>query len=357
MGKSTLMLQCIYDLGQKGVDTLYCSAEESLRQISMRARRLGLGAKGMMAMATSSLEEVMKEMEALSPRVAVIDSIQALFTQGVSSAPGSVTQVREVVMRLTQMAKAQGMALFLIGHVTKEGAIAGPKAVEHIVDVVLYLEHRGDSPYRILRAVKNRFGSTNEVGVFEMGEGGLREVPNPSEIFLAERPKDVPGSVVMPGMEGTRPILVEIQALVAPALGIPRRTAMGYDYHRLLLLVGVLEKRMGVNLSQQDCLVNVVGGLKVEEPAGDLAAIGALLSSHWDRPFPADMVAFGEVGLTGEVRSVGYGGERIAEASRLGFRRALVPKGTARSLKEGGGMRIIGIEHIREITRVWEDKG
>ena len=358
VGKSTLMLQVLHELAKRGTRCLYVSGEESLRQVALRARRLGVKGPDLSVMSSACLEEITEEVEKLSPEVLVIDSIQAISSEKVPSGAGSVVQVREVASRLTQLAKSQVMAAFLIGHVTKEGAIAGPRVVEHMVDVVLYMERRQDSPYCILRAAKNRFGSTNEVGVFEMGERGLKEVPNPSELFLSERPEGSPGSVVMPSMEGTRPILVEIQALVAPAVGgYPRRTAMGIDYNRLLLLVGVLERRVGVNLSHHDLFVNVAGGMRVEETAGDLAVAVAILSSHLDRPLPSGMVVFGEVGLTGEVRGVGYGRERVAEAARLGFRRCLLPRNTARGIGSRGGVELVGIREVREVIKVLERGG
>jgi len=307
-------------------------------------------------MATASLEELLREVDRVKPRVLAVDSLQALYTSELPSPAGSVAQVREVAARLTPLAKASGMALFLVGHITKEGVIAGPRLVEHLVDVVLYLEHRADSPYRVLRAVKNRFGSTNEIGVFEMTDRGLQEVKNPSEIFITERPEGSPGSVVMPTVEGTRPLLVEIQALVAPAPGgIPRRTAMGVDYNRLLLLVGVLEKRVGIDLSHRDVFVNVAGGLRVSEPAVDLAAVAAILSSHLDRPSPPSTVVFGEVGLTGEVRGVSYGEERVAEAQRLGFTQCILPRSTARKVRVDG-VRLLGVREVRELIPLLEGR-
>lgn len=335
---------------------MYCSAEESLRQVRLRARRLGLRGPGPLTMATASLEELLREVDRVKPRVLAVDSLQALYTSELPSPAGSVAQVREVAARLTPLAKASGTALFLVGHITKEGVIAGPRLVEHLVDVVLYLEHRADSPYRVLRAVKNRFGSTNEIGVFEMTDRGLQEVKNPSEIFITERPEGSPGSVVMPTVEGTRPLLVEIQALVAPAPGgIPRRTAMGVDYNRLLLLVGILEKRVGIDLSHRDVFVNVAGGLRVSEPAVDLAAVAAILSSHLDRPSPPSTVVFGEVGLTGEVRGVSYGEERVAEAQRLGFTQCILPRSTARKVRVDG-VRLLGVREVRELIPLLEGR-
>ncbi len=355
MGKSTLLLQILDDLASHGVTVLYCSAEESLGQIRSRAKRLGCNSKRLLVMTTSSLEAILRGVEDYTPQVMAVDSLQVISTSCLPSPPGSLAQVKEATTKLVQLAKGTGVTVILVGHITKEGAIAGPKLVEHLVDVVLYFEQRTDSPYRILRAVKNRFGSTNEVGVFEMTERGLREVPNPSELFLAERPEGIPGSVVMPALEGTRPLLVEIQALVAPAPGgVPRRTAMGVDYNRLLLLVGVLEKRVGIDLSHRDVFVNVAGGLRVSEPASDLAVVAAILSSHLDRPFPRDAVIFGEVGLTGEVRGVLYARERVAEARRLGFQRAVLPRSNLRGMP--GGVRLEGVREAREVIRVLEER-
>jgi DNA repair protein RadA/Sms len=260
--------------------------------------------------------------------------------------------VRETSGRLTYLAKGWGVATFLIGHVTKDGAIAGPRVLEHIVDTVLYMERSADSPFRILRGVKNRFGSTNEIGVFEMKEGGLEEVINPSEIFLAERPTETSGSVVMASMEGTRPILVEIQALVAPtAFAVPKRMAMGVDYNRLALLVAVLEKKVGMNLSHQDIFVNVAGGLMIEEPAVDLGVVVAVASSHLDRAIPSAMVVFGEVGLAGEVRGVSFGEQRVNEAARLGFQGCILPRSSAQGIRPPEGMELIQVRDLREVWK------
>ncbi len=350
MGKSTLLLQILDQLASQGVDVLYCSTEESLPQVRSKLRRLGGRSKGFPGLSTPYVDDILEEARKRNPKVLAVDSLQAASCSDLPSPPGSVVQVREVASRLLRLAKGEGVAVLLVGHITKEGVIAGPKLVEHLVDVVLYFEQRQDSPFRILRAVKNRFGSTNEVGIFEMTEGGLREVKNPSEIFLAERPEGLPGTVVMPALEGTRPLLVEIQALVAPSpSGGSRRTAMGIDFNRLLLLVGVIEKRMGLDLSHRDIFVNVVGGLRVLEPAADLAVVAAIISSHLDRPFPPDTVVFGEVGLTGEVRGVLYTRERVEEAGRLGFSRAILPKTNLRGIS--GGVRPWGIKEVRELMK------
>ncbi len=350
IGKSTLMFQCLHDLALKDKRCLYVSAEESLRQTKLRASRLGALAEELFVVAETSLEQIIQDVEDLKPQVLVVDSIQSIYTAQLGSAPGSISQVRETSGRLTYLAKGLGVATFLVGHVTKDGAIAGPRVLEHMVDTVLYMERSADSPYRILRAVKNRFGSTNEIGVFEMREQGLQEVANPSEIFLAERPMRTSGSVVMASMEGTRPILVEIQALVVPtAFAVPQRKAMGVDYNRLSLLVAVLEKKVGVNLSHQDIFVNVAGGLRIEEPAVDLGVVVAVASSHLDSAIPSDMVVFGEVGLAGEVRGVGYGEMRVREAARLGFKKCVLPRSTAAGVKDFGEMELIEVKDLRDV--------
>ena len=352
MGKSTLVLQILDDLASQGVKVLYCSSEESIKQIRSKLKRLGGRSSGFLGLSTSYVDDLIEEFKSHKPKVIVLDSLQASSVREIASPSGSIVQVREVTSRLIKLAKGEEVAVIIIGHITKEGIIAGPKLIEHLVDVVLYFEQRQDSPFRILRAVKNRFGSTNEIGVFEMTEKGLREVKNPSEIFLAERPHGVPGSVVMPAIEGTRPLLVEVQALVAPSYGSWRRTAMGIDYNRLLLLVGIIEKRMGLDLSHRDVFVNVVGGLWIEEPAVDLAVITAIASSHLDKVFPPDTVVFGEVGLAGEVRSVLYAKERLEEAKRLGFKKAIIPRTNLKSLKRE--MELFGIREIREILSFLE---
>jgi DNA repair protein RadA/Sms len=352
IGKSTLMFQCLHSLASHGRRCLYISAEESLRQTKLRARRLGALSDLLFVAAETSLERIIQAVEEIKPQVLAIDSIQSIYTSQLGSAPGSISQVRETSGRLTYLAKGWGVATFLIGHVTKDGAIAGPRVLEHIVDTVLYMERSADSPFRILRGVKNRFGSTNEIGVFEMKEGGLEEVINPSEIFLAERPTGTSGSVVMASMEGTRPILVEIQALVAPtAFAVPKRMAIGVDYNRLALLVAVLEKKVGMNLSHQDIFVNVAGGLMIEEPAVDLGVVVAVASSHLDRTIPSAMVVFGEVGLAGEVRGVSFGEQRVNEAGRLGFKGCILPRSSARGMRPPEGMELIQVRDLRE---VWE---
>ncbi|OGP56426.1 MAG: DNA repair protein RadA [Deltaproteobacteria bacterium RBG_13_52_11] len=352
IGKSTLIFQCLHGLASQGRRCLYISAEESLRQTKLRAKRLGAVSDELFVAAETSLERIIQAVEEIKPLVLVIDSIQSIYTSQLGSAPGSISQVRETSGRLTYLAKGLGVATFLVGHVTKDGAIAGPRVLEHIVDTVLYMEHSADSPFRILRAVKNRFGSTNEIGVFEMKEGGLQEVINPSEIFLAERPTGTSGSAVMASMEGTRPILVEIQALVSPtAFAVPRRMSIGVDYNRLSLLVAVLEKKVGINLSHQDIFVNVAGGLRIEEPAVDLGVVVAVASSHLDKVIPPAMVVFGEVGLTGEVRGVSFGEQRIREAARMGFKECILPRSSAQGIKPPEGIELITARDLRE---VWE---
>jgi len=327
VGKSTLLLQTARALAQVTPPVLYVSAEESAAQVKMRADRLGIAADGLLLWTETDLAAVQAQLDDVKPRALVVDSIQTVFLPELESAPGSVAQVRECGARLMTLAKGLGIATFLVGHVTKEGALAGPRVLEHLVDTVLYFEGESHHAYRVLRAVKNRFGSTNEIGVFQMGEAGLVEVTNPSGFFLAERPGDAPGSVIVSSLEGTRPLLLELQALVARAsFGTPRRTVLGADYNRVCLLLAVLEKRVGMPLASQDVFVNVAGGGRVTEPAADLGLVLAAASSYLDRPVPGDVVVLGEVGLTGEVRAVAGLELRLKEAAALGFRRAVVPK-------------------------------
>jgi DNA repair protein RadA/Sms len=319
IGKSTLLLQALSKMTALG-PVLYVSGEESPQQLKSRAHRLGISSRELFVFSETSLEAVLDEIEKKPPLVVAVDSIQTMYTRMLDVAPGSISQVRECASRLMRVGKDAGISIFIVGHVTKEGAIAGPRALEHLVDTVLYLEGDRTHAFRLLRAVKNRFGSTNEVGVFEMKETGLEEVPNPSQLLLAERPKGVSGSVVACAVEGTRPILVELQALVSATGWMqPRRTSMGVDTNRLSLLLAVLEKKLGFNFAQQDVFVNVAGGVRLVEPASDLALTTALMSSYLDRPLPADLVVWGEVGLAGEVRGVGHSALRAAEASKLGF--------------------------------------
>jgi DNA repair protein RadA/Sms len=327
VGKSTLVLQAARALAQAAPPVLYVTAEESAAQVKMRADRLGIAADGLLLWPENDLSVVQGHLDDVKPRALVIDSIQTVFLPDLESAPGSVAQVRECGARLMTLAKGLGIATFLVGHVTKEGALAGPRVLEHLVDTVLYFEGERHHAYRVLRAVKNRFGSTNEIGVFEMAEGGLVEVKNPSGFFLAERPREAPGSVVVSSLEGTRPVLLELQALVSQAsIGTPRRTVLGADYNRVCLLLAVLEKRAGVPLGSQDVYVNVAGGGRVTEPAADLGIVVAAASSYMDRVVPPDVLVVGEVGLTGEVRAVAGLELRLREAAALGFRRAIVPQ-------------------------------
>ena len=328
IGKSTLLLQTAHTLARVAPPVLYVSAEESAAQVKLRADRLGIAGDGLLLWAETDLSAVQVELDTLKPRALVVDSIQTVFMPELESAPGSVAQVRECGARLMTLAKGRGIATFLVGHVTKEGALAGPRVLEHLVDTVLYFEGEPHHAYRVLRAVKNRFGSTNEIGVFEMAAGGLVEVPNPSGFFLAERPADAPGSVIVSALEGTRPMLLELQALVARAsFGTPRRTVLGADYNRVCLLLAVLEKRGGMPLANQDVFVNVAGGGRIIEPAADLGIVVAAASSYLERPVPGDVLVLGEVGLTGEVRAVSGVETRLRAAAQLGFRSAIVPRG------------------------------
>jgi DNA repair protein RadA/Sms len=330
IGKSTLVLQAARALARVAPPVLYVTAEESAAQVKMRADRLGVRGEGLLLWAESDLGAVQAELDTLKPRVVIVDSIQTVFMPELESAPGSVAQVRECGARLMTLAKGRGIATFLVGHVTKEGALAGPRVLEHLVDTVLYFEGEHHHAYRVLRAVKNRFGSTNEIGVFEMAAGGLVEVPNPSGFFLSERPADAPGSVVVSALEGTRPMLLELQALVTRAsFGTPRRTVLGADYNRVCLLLAVLEKRGGLPIGGQDVFVNVAGGGRVAEPGADLGVVVAAASSYLERPVPPDVLLLGEVGLTGEVRAVNGVEMRLRAAAQLGFKSAIVPRSNA----------------------------
>jgi DNA repair protein RadA/Sms len=353
IGKSTLTLQACSALARQGLAVLYVAGEESPEQVRLRADRLGLGDAPVLILPETDVEAVIAQLEVLRPAALVVDSIQTLHTAALTSAPGSVGQVRESAALLTNHCKATGTACILIGHVTKEGAFAGPRVLEHLVDTVLYFEGDGAHALRVLRAVKNRFGSTNEVGVFEMGEGGLAEVQNPSAAFLAERPPGAAGSAVLSTLEGSRPVLVEIQALVSRSgLAMPRRTAIGVDPGRLALLLAVLEKRQRVQLHDQDVFVNVAGGLRVDEPAADLAVIAAVASSVRGRPLPDDVVLWGEVGLTGEVRSVARAESRAREAARQGYGRCVLPSGNVRGLRAIEGVSLQGVAALDQLFEV-----
>ena len=352
IGKSTLLLQAFARLAESGT-ALYVTAEESTRQVKLRAERLGVKTDNLYLLAETSLEQIKQRIKELQPAFLVIDSIQTIFTSTLDSAPGSVSQVRECTGQLMLQAKGEGLPTFLVGHVTKDGAIAGPRVLEHMVDTVLYFEGDPGHPYRILRAVKNRFGSTNEIGVFEMQEQGLREVSNPSELFLAERPQQSAGSTVVASLEGSRPLLVELQALVSSSsFGTPQRTAIGIDHKRIALLIAILEKKVELSLAGQDIFLNVAGGVRLDEPAIDLAAIAALASSHLNRVIKPQLVIFGEVGLTGEVRAISQPELRVNEAARLGFTQCVLPKGNLKNLDVPKSIELIGISHAGEALEV-----
>ncbi len=353
IGKSTLLLQVSAMIAQQGKKVVYASGEESLYQTRLRADRLGVKGEGLYLLAETDFEVILERMEETSPSLGVIDSIQTVYLRELEGAPGSISQIRECTLRLMQWAKLSAIPLLITGHVTKEGAIAGPKALEHIVDVVLYLEGESFSTYRLLRGVKNRFGSTNEVGIFEMREQGLVEVENPSQVFLSQRSKGAIGSVVAPTLEGTRSLLVEMQALTTTtSFGLPRRTANGIDFNRLLLIIAVLTKRAGLRLSNQDIIVNVVGGLKISEPAADLAVALSIASSFSDKEVDPNLVAVGEVGLSGEVRGVPQLERRLIEAARQGFTRCVGPRVSLSSLTPPQGMELTGVNSLREALRV-----
>ena len=343
IGKSTLLLQVTRNLSLSDKKVLYVSGEESLRQIKMRADRLGSDYKDMLLLCETNLDDIETSILDIKPDVVVIDSIQTMYREDVSAAPGSVSQVREATSLLLQIAKANEISIFIVGHVTKEGAVAGPKVLEHMVDTVLYFEGDRHASYRVLRGVKNRFGSTDEIGVFEMREEGLKEVPNPSEFMLSGRAEDASGSVVTCAMEGTRPIMVEIQALVCKsAFGLPRRQATGMDYNRVNLLMAVIEKRGGLTIGDQDAYINIAGGIRINEPATDLATVAAIISSFKNKPIDEKTVIFGEVGLSGEIRAVSLAEQRIKEAKKLGFKTCVLPYAN----KTDSLLKITGIEPV-----------
>lgn len=349
IGKSTLLLQASHGLAQQGHKVLYISGEESVKQTKLRADRLAVDAQHLYVLAETDLDFIEKAVEEIQPSLLVIDSIQTVFRSDVTSAPGSVSQVRECTGHLMKIAKTKGIATFIVGHVTKEGSIAGPRLLEHIVDAVLYFEGERHHTFRILRAVKNRFGSTNEIGVFEMKEAGLQEVLNPSEIFLEERSKGASGSTVVASMEGTRTVLVELQALVTPtSFGNPRRMATGLDHNRVSLIMAVLEKRVGLLLQNQDAYLKVAGGVRLDEPAIDLAVAVSIASSFRDQPTEATDVVIGEVGLTGEVRRVARIEQRIHEAAKLGFTRAIISKKNLSGWQVPDGINVVGVGTVRE---------
>jgi DNA repair protein RadA/Sms len=349
IGKSTLMLQALNGLADQGHKVLYVSGEESIRQIRLRSKRLNTASSQMLVVSEVEIEAILSIIETTKPVVLVIDSIQTMFNGDLTSAPGTVSQVRESAVRLMFMAKKTGIPTLLVGHVTKDGAIAGPKLLEHMVDTVLYFEGDRNHIFRILRAVKNRFGSTNEIGVFEMKDRGLDEVANPSAVFLSERPAGAPGSVVTASIEGTRPILVELQALAsATNFGTPRRTILGLDPNRVALLAAVMEKKLGMQLMGYDIFMNVAGGVKVAEPAVDMAIVAAVASSFLDKPIHEGSIILGEVGLTGEVRAIGQVDTRISESRKMGFTRCLAPESNLKRLSDIKGIEITGIRTVSE---------
>ncbi len=349
IGKSTLLLQTSQVLARGGRRVLYVTGEESARQVKMRAERLGASAPTLFILCETNTDHIFEALDEVRPDVLIVDSIQTVYQPGVTSAPGSVSQVRECTGLFMRIAKTRGVATLLVGHVTKEGAIAGPRLLEHMVDTVLYFEGERHNTYRMLRAVKNRFGSTNEIGLFEMAETGLTEVKNPSELFLSERPLGVAGSTVVASMEGTRPVLVELQALVSPTnFPSPRRMATGVDYNRLNLIIAVLEKRVGLHMQTQDAYLNVAGGVKLDEPAADLGIAVALASSFRDRPTRPEDVVFGEIGLTGEVRGVSRVDQRVNEALKLGFSRVIVPEKSMKQWTPPRGIEVVPVRTVQE---------
>lgn len=352
IGKSTLMMQIALQLPDSVI--LYITGEESTRQIKLRAERLqAQRASNILLLAETNLDLILDVIERGSPDLIVIDSIQTMFRPGLESAPGSVSQVRESTALLLRLAKTRGIPVFVIGHVTKEGAIAGPRVIEHMVDTVLQFEGEAHYSYRVLRALKNRFGSTNEIGIFEMHDSGLREVRNPSEVFLSERHSGTSGSTVVASIEGSRPILIEVQALVTPtSYGLPQRNTTGVDYRRLSLLLAVLEKRVGLHLGQYDVFVNIAGGIKIDEPAVDLGIATSITSSLRDAPVDSSSIAVGEIGLGGEIRTIGQIEKRIQEAAKLGFKRIVIPQNNVKGIKANGGIEILGVDRIEKAMEI-----
>ncbi len=357
IGKSTLLLQISAQLAEKQLPVLYISGEESARQTKLRADRLGVKSDLLYVLAETNLLDIANQIEQIRPSFVVIDSIQTIFREEVTSAPGSVSQVRECTSELMRIAKTNGIPIFIVGHVTKEGAIAGPRMLEHMVDAVLYFEGEQHHTHRILRGVKNRFGSTHEMGIFEMKEEGLREVLNPSEIFLEERSQGASGSTVVASMEGTRPVLVEIQALISPSsFGNPRRMATGIDSNRVPLLMAVLEKRVGLMLQNQDAYIKVAGGVKLDEPAIDLAVAVSIASSFRDQPTKPEDIIIGEVGLTGEIRRVSRIEQRVQEAAKLGFKRVICPKKNLEGWKAPDSIQVVGVNTVQEALDIGLDR-
>ena len=352
IGKSTLLLQICKSLCQ-GHRVLYVSGEESERQLKLRADRLGVTSESLYILSETRLSDILAAVEELAPNILIIDSIQTLYNEENESSPGSVSQVKDCTLSMMQLSKSQGLTIFLVVHINKDGNIAGPKVLEHMVDCVLYFEGDQNSSYRLLRAAKNRFGSTNEIGVFEMMDRGLVEVPNPSQMLLSGRPEGASGTCVACVMEGTRPVLAEVQALVSKTmLNAPRRTADGFDFNRAILLLAVTEKRAGMKLSMFDAYINVIGGLHLEEPGADLSVVLAIASSYRDAPIPGDLVAIGEVGLTGEVRSVSHVNQRLGEVRRLGFRKCIIPNGGHEKLEIPEGLEVYKVRNLREAIEI-----
>ena len=349
IGKSTLLLQICNSLCT-GRTVLYVSGEESERQLKLRADRLGVAPDALYILSETRLSDIMESVQSLNPDILIVDSVQTLYNELNESAPGSISQVKDCTMSLMQLSKSQGITVFVVGHINKDGAIAGPKVLEHMVDCVLYFEGDANSAYRLLRAAKNRFGSTNEIGVFEMGDRGLIEVPNPSQMLLEGRPEGAPGTCVACVIEGTRPVLAEVQALVSKtSFQVPRRTADGFDYNRAVLLMAVAEKRAGLKLSVFDAYINVIGGLHLDEPAADLPVVLAVASSYRDRPVDNKLVAIGEVGLTGEIRSVSQLNQRLAEVARLGFTHCIIPQNSSEKLEIPNGLTVFKAKNLIEV--------
>ena len=353
IGKSTLLLQIFEELGNQNRQVLYISGEESVAQIKMRGERLNVHTENLNLLAETNMSFIEAHIKNTKPDLVILDSIQTVYCDDITSAPGSVSQVREATHKLMNLGKGYGITIMIVGHVTKEGALAGPRVLEHMVDTVLYFEGERHASFRILRAVKNRFGSTNEIGVFEMQDVGLKEVLNPSEIMLAGRPMDVAGSLVSCSLEGTRPMLIEVQALASfTSFGMPRRTATGIDYNRMVILIAVLEKRAGLDMGNYDVYVNLAGGMRINEPSLDLAAALAIASSFRNTPIDPHTVVFGEVGLTGEIRGVAMAEKRVVEAAKLGFKTCIMPKANVEKLPFIKGIKVIGVSHIGEALEV-----
>ena len=353
IGKSTLLLQIAKNIGNNGKKVLYVSGEESTAQIKLRAFRMGIRSGNIFLVSENNTQNVDIYVRDMKPDILVVDSIQTMYNPAITSAPGSVSQVREATLGLMKIAKQDGIATFIVGHVTKQGAIAGPRVLEHMVDTVLYFEGETHMSYRVLRAVKNRYGSTNEIGIFEMGDKGLTEVPNPSEMLLSGRMEGATGSCVISAMEGTRAMLVEVQALLShTGFGVPRRNATGVDYNRVALLMAVLEKRVGMQLGSSDSYVNVVGGIKLNEPAADLGIVAAIASSFRDREIDGSTVIIGEVGLAGEVRAVNFAEKRVNEAAKLGFKRCIIPANNLSRLNDKSGIEVLGVSNVNNMLDI-----